>query len=148
MLLGSDKRPSDSAEGAAGKGLSDTIMLVRLDPDEDAIAVMSLPRDLKVEIPGHGVDKINAAYSLGGPSLTLDTVTNLTGLKVNHVINVDFQGFGRAVNAIGCVYADIDRTYYNDSAAYAYINVPAGYQRRHASRTSCARPSSRSRPAR
>jgi polyisoprenyl-teichoic acid--peptidoglycan teichoic acid transferase len=129
MLLGSDKRPKGNAEGAAGNGLSDTIMLVRLDPDKDAIAVMSLPRDLKVEIPGHGVDKINAAYSLGGPSLTLDTVRKLTGLEVNHVINVDFKGFGRAVNAIGCVYADIDRTYYNDSAEYAYINVPAGYQR-------------------
>jgi polyisoprenyl-teichoic acid--peptidoglycan teichoic acid transferase len=129
MILGSDKRPADNSEGAGSGARSDTIMLVRLDPDKDAIAVMSLPRDLKVQIPGHGVDKINAAYELGGPGLTLDTVKNLTGLPVNHVINVDFAGFGRAVNAIGCVYADIDRRYYNDTAEYAYINVPAGYQR-------------------
>ena len=62
MILGSDKRPKDNAEGAASDARSDTIMLVRLDPDKEATAIMSLPRDLKVEIPGHGTDKINAAY--------------------------------------------------------------------------------------
>ena len=90
---------------------------------------MSLPRDLKVQIPGHGTDKINAAYELGGPALTLKTVKQLTGLSINHVINVDFQGFQTAIDAIGCIYADIDRRYFNDSAGYAYINVPAGYQK-------------------
>jgi LCP family protein required for cell wall assembly len=90
---------------------------------------MSLPRDLKVEIPGHGTDKINAAYELGGPGLTLDTVKALTGLEINHVINVHFGGFWRAVNAVGCVYADIDRRYFNDSAEYSYIDVQPGYQR-------------------
>jgi LCP family protein required for cell wall assembly len=129
MILGSDRRPKNNSEGAGGGARSDTIMLVRLDPGKDAIAVMSLPRDLKVQIPGYGVDKINAAYDIGGPELTLKTVKDLTGLPINHVINVDFAGFGRAVNAIGCVYADIDRRYYNDTAEYAYINVPAGYQR-------------------
>jgi polyisoprenyl-teichoic acid--peptidoglycan teichoic acid transferase len=129
MILGSDKRPRDNAEGAGSGARSDTIMLVRMNPDKDAIAVMSLPRDLKVQIPGYGVEKINAAYELGGPELTLKTVKALTGLPINHVINVDFAGFGRAVNALGCVYADIDRRYYNDTAEYAYIDVPAGYQR-------------------
>jgi polyisoprenyl-teichoic acid--peptidoglycan teichoic acid transferase len=128
MILGSDKRPRRNVEGASG-ARSDTVMLVRLDPDKDAIAIMSLPRDLKVTIPGHGVDKLNAAYEIGGPELTLDTVKALTGLSVNHVINVDFRGFWAAVNALGCVYADIDRRYYNASAAYAFIDVQAGYQR-------------------
>ena len=104
-------------------------MLVRLDPEKEAIAVMSLPRDLKVEIPGHGTDKINAAYQAGGPELTLRTVKQLTGLPINHVINVSFRGFWRAVNAIGCVYADIDHDYYNDSAEYTFIDIDAGYQR-------------------
>ena len=104
-------------------------MLVRLDPDKEATAIMSLPRDLKVEIPGHGTDKINAAYELGGPGLTLETVKAVTGLPINHVINVHFDGFWRAVNAVGCVYADIDRRYYNDSAEYSYIDVQPGYQR-------------------
>jgi LCP family protein required for cell wall assembly len=128
LLLGSDRRPKDNSEGAGG-ARSDTIMLVRLDPGKKATAVLSLPRDLKVEIPGHGVDKINAAYDLGGPALTLDTVKSVTGLVINHVINVHFTGFWRAVNAVGCVYADIDRRYFNDSAEYSYINIQPGYQR-------------------
>ncbi|MGI8945012.1 MAG: LCP family protein [Thermoleophilaceae bacterium] len=130
MLLGSDKRPPDATDGGAGTGArSDTIILVRLDPEKEATALMSLPRDLKVQIPGHGTDKINAAYELGGAKLTLQTVKLLTGLQVNHVINVDFQGFKKAVNAIGCIYLDIDRRYFNDSPDFAYIDVEQGYQR-------------------
>jgi polyisoprenyl-teichoic acid--peptidoglycan teichoic acid transferase len=128
LILGSDRRPKNNVEGAGGSR-SDTIMLVRLDPDKKATAIMSLPRDLKVEIPGHGTDKINAAYELGGPALTTKTVKRITGLAINHVINVHFNGFWRAVNAVGCVYTDIDRRYYNDSAEYSYINVQPGYQR-------------------
>jgi polyisoprenyl-teichoic acid--peptidoglycan teichoic acid transferase len=129
LILGSDKRPKNNAEGAFSDSRSDTIMLVRLDPDKKATAIMSLPRDLKVEIPGHGTDKINAAYQIGGPALTLKTVRAVTKLPINHVINVHFNGFWRAVNAVGCVYTDIDRRYYNDSAEYSYINIQPGYQR-------------------
>jgi polyisoprenyl-teichoic acid--peptidoglycan teichoic acid transferase len=129
MILGSDRRPKNNSEGALGGSRSDTIMLVRLDPGKKATAILSLPRDLKVEIPGHGPDKINAAYELGGPALTLETVKAVTKLPINHVVNVHFNGFWRAVNAVGCVYADIDRRYYNDSAEYSYINVLPGYQR-------------------
>ena len=128
LILGSDRRPRNNAEGAGG-ARSDTIMLVRLNPDKEATAIMSLPRDLKVEIPGRGVDKINASYELGGPALTLETVKQLTGLNINHVINVTFKGFWRAVNAIGCVYVDVDRDYFNESAAYTYIDIDPGYQR-------------------
>jgi LCP family protein required for cell wall assembly len=129
LLLGSDRRPDDATDGGAGTGQrSDTIILARLDPENQATAMMSLPRDLKVEIPGHGVDKINAAYSLGGPKLTTRTVRQLTGLSINHVINVDFHGFQKAIDAIGCIYTDVDRRYYNDTAEFAYINIPAGYQ--------------------
>jgi LCP family protein required for cell wall assembly len=128
LILGSDRRPRNNGEGASG-ARSDTIMLVRLNPHKEATAIMSLPRDLKVHIPGHGVDKINAAYEFGGPRLTLETVKQLTGLPINHVINVTFAGFWRAVNAIGCVYTDVDRDYYNDSAEYTYINIDPGYQR-------------------
>ena len=129
MLLGSDKRPKGNVEGAATDARSDTIILVRLDPKKKATALMSLPRDLKVQIPGHGTDKINAAYEKGGPRLTLNTVKELTGLSINHVINVDFRSFYAGVNALGCVYTDVDRRYFNNTAQFAYINVPAGYQR-------------------
>jgi LCP family protein required for cell wall assembly len=134
MLLGSDRRPKGQ-QGSDTGARSDTILLVRLDPSKDATALMSLPRDLKVNIPGHGIDKINAAYDIGGPKLTLKTVKELTGLRINHVINVDFRGFYTAVNEIGCVYVDIDRRYFNDSPGYSYINLQPGYQKmcgRHA----------------
>jgi LCP family protein required for cell wall assembly len=108
-------------------------MLLRLDPDRDAIALFSLPRDLKVQIPGVGTDKLNAAYAYGGPQLTLRTVESLTGIEVNHLVNVDFEGFARAVNALDCVYVDVDRRYYNKnvgdpSTDYEEIDLQPGYQ--------------------
>jgi polyisoprenyl-teichoic acid--peptidoglycan teichoic acid transferase len=126
LIIGSDKR---NQEISGEFGLSDTTMLLRLDPDRDAIALLSLPRDLKVSIPGVGTDKLNAAYSLGGPKLTLRTVKQITGLEVNHLVNVDFTGFNRAVNAIGCVYVDVDRRYYiAPNTGTSEINLQPGYQ--------------------
>jgi polyisoprenyl-teichoic acid--peptidoglycan teichoic acid transferase len=130
LILGSDKRANLQED----PGRSDTTMLLRLDPDRNAIAVMSIPRDLKVEIPGFGTEKFNAAYSYGGPKLTLRVVKELTGLSINHVVNVDFLGFVRAVDAIGCVYTDVDRRYYHSNAGlpaseqYSEINIKPGYQ--------------------
>jgi LCP family protein required for cell wall assembly len=132
LILGSDKRAG--AEFEEDPGRSDTTMLIRLDPDRNAIAVFSIPRDLKVEIPGYGTGKFNEAYAYGGPKLTLQTVKQLTGLPINHVVNVDFLGFVRAVYAIGCVYTDVDRRYYHSneglsaSEQYAEIDVKPGYQ--------------------
>jgi LCP family protein required for cell wall assembly len=130
LILGSDKRAGDEEEA----GRSDTTMLLRLDPDNDAIALMSIPRDLKVEIPGVGTEKFSSAYAYGGPKLTLQVVKELTGLQINHIVNVDFLGFVRAVYAIGCVYIDVDRRYYHSnvglsaSEQYSEINVQPGYQ--------------------
>ena len=132
LILGSDKRAGPEFEEDPGR--SDTTMLIRLDPDRDAIAVFSIPRDLKVEIPGYGTGKFNEAYAYGGPKLTLQTVKQLTGLPINHVVNVDFLGFVQAVYAIGCVYTDVDKRYYHSneglsaSEQYAEINVKPGYQ--------------------
>lgn len=130
LILGSDHRANEGDE----PGRSDTTMLVRLNPDLKMISVMSIPRDLKVEIPEYGTEKFNAAYTYGGPKLTLQVVKELTGLKINHVVNVDFLGFVRAVDAIGCVYVDVDRRYYHSnvgvpaSEQYSEINIQPGYQ--------------------
>jgi polyisoprenyl-teichoic acid--peptidoglycan teichoic acid transferase len=130
LILGSDKRAGDAED----PGRSDTAMLLRLDPDNDAIALMSIPRDLKVDIPGYGTDKFNAAYAYGGPKLVLRVVRDLTGLPINHVVNVDYLGFVQAVYAIGCVYVDVDRRYYHSnvgvppSEQYSEIDVQPGYQ--------------------
>jgi polyisoprenyl-teichoic acid--peptidoglycan teichoic acid transferase len=131
MLLGSDERADTpkTEPGEFGDPRSDTVILVRLDPAKGATALMSLPRDLKVEIPGEGTGKLNDAYSYGGPKLVVDTVKRLTGLRINHVINVDFGGFTKIVNRLGCVYTDVDRSYQSSGIEYAYINLYAGYQK-------------------
>lgn len=137
LVLGSDRRFVDIQQDNPAR--SDTMMLVRLDPSKEATAVMSIPRDLKVEIPmkqGIVTDKINAAYAFGGPALSVRTVKLLLNIPINHVVNVNFGGFQRAVNRLGCVYVDVDRKYFNDNNPpngspydYATIDVPAGYQR-------------------
>ncbi len=134
VILGSDQRYIDRVQKNPVR--SDTIILVRLDPSKGATAVMSLPRDLVVDIPGYGRDRINSAYALGGPALTVRTVRRLLGVPINHVVNINFGGFRRAVDRLGCVYADIDRKYFNDNMPpngggpnYATIDVEAGYQR-------------------
>ncbi len=132
LVLGSDKRPGEAGKEFGAR--SDTTILVRIASDQ--ITVLSIPRDLKVNIPGHGIDKFNAAYSIGGAGLTVKTVKQLTGVQdINHVVNVDFTGFADAVNSIGCVYVDVDQHYYHSnvglapSEQYAEIDIPAGYQR-------------------
>ena len=124
LILGSDKRAGTGEKF----GRSDTTMLLRVDPEKEFLSLLSLPRDLTVEIPGYGPDKLNAAYSAGGPQLTLKTVKQLLGLDVNHIVNVDFEGFYDAINAIGCVYIDVDRHYFNPQGGeYDDIDIEAGY---------------------
>src|SRR5689334_4360364 len=134
LVLGSDRRFADIKQKNPAR--SDTMMLVRLDPSKGATAVMNIPRDLKVSIPGHGEDKINAAYAIGGPSLSVKTVRSLLHIPINHVVNVNFGGFRHAVDRLKCVYVDVDRKYFNDNnppfgggGDYATLNLPAGYQR-------------------
>src|SRR4029078_5958707 len=116
LFLGSDRRFVDIKEKNPVR--SDTLLLVRLDPSRGVTAVMSIPRDLKVDIPtrrGIVTDKINAAYALGGPSLSVRVVKDLLHIPISHVVNVNFGGFQRAVNRRGCVYVDVDRDYFNDN---------------------------------
>jgi LCP family protein required for cell wall assembly len=134
LLLGSDQRYIDIKNKNPVR--SDTIILLRLDPKKGATAVMSIPRDLKVRIPGHGTDKINAAYAIGGPDLSVKTIRSLLGIPINHVVNINFGGFRRAVDRLGCVYTDVDRRYFNDNSPpfggggdYATIDIKAGYQK-------------------
>ncbi len=141
LLLGSDRRWSDLKKNnpllkKSNPARSDTILLVRMDPRQQATAVLSIPRDLKVLIPGCGVKKNTAASTLGGADLTAKTIKSLFGedFKINHIIDVNFGGFRQVVDALGCVYADVDRRYYHSnvglpvSQRYAEIDVRPGYQ--------------------
>jgi LCP family protein required for cell wall assembly len=132
LLIGSDHRIGEPFSVAH----TDTMMLVRMDPDSSTINVLSIPRDLKVQIPEHGytvTDKINSAYSIGGPNLLIKVIRQqvFPGLHVNHIIDVNFGGFSDLVDAIGCVYTDVDHRYYNNTAytGYSSIDIQPGYQK-------------------
>ncbi|WP_322488857.1 LCP family protein [Chloroflexus sp.] len=136
LLLGSDRRPG---EGWATR--SDAVMLVRIEPAQRRVALISLPRDLIVEIPGYGYGRINSATvygemnpAIGGAELARRTVTNLLGLPIDHIVWVDFTGFTAAVDAIGGIEVELEQAIYD--AAYptmdygiTTIYFPAGKQR-------------------
>ena len=100
-------------------------MLIKLYPDDGNVQILSLPRDLLVEIPGKGTDRINAAYAYGGAPLMVRTVKQVTGLPVHHYIEVDFVGFQSLVDDIGGVYLDFP---YPARDANSGLSVEAGYQ--------------------
>jgi LCP family protein required for cell wall assembly len=105
LVIGTDQRPKGTHEGGANTSdtgsRSDTLMLWRV--GGGVSRRLSIPRDTLVSIPGHGTNKINAAYAFGGPALTIKTVEQLTGLKINHVIIINFANFPKFVDSIGGV---------------------------------------------
>jgi len=126
LLLGSDSRTglSSSQQGQfgtnqdlGGSTRADTIMLVHLDPDTSKTVVLSFPRDLWVNIPGHGTDKINSAFEggieNGGPELMAKTVFALTHIPIDHYLYVDLNGFQQAVDKLGGVNMCIPSYYVN-----------------------------------
>ena len=129
LLLGSDRR-----YGERDRGRADTIILARVAASEHRIALLSIPRDLLVDIPGHGQDRINEAYDLGGERLLIRTVRETFGVRIDHFIEVNFDGFAHIVNALGGVYLPIDQRYFNKNVGtpetnYGNINLHAGYQK-------------------
>ncbi|HEY8103091.1 MAG TPA: LCP family protein, partial [Gaiellaceae bacterium] len=133
LVVGYDQRASD---GKGTPSRSDTVMLVRADPDTKSISMMSFPRDLFVEIhcPGRTPfgARINNAYATCGTKGTLETVRELTGVPINYLITVNFRGFRQLVDAIGGIWLDVDRRYFNDRGGdfgYATINLYPGYQK-------------------
>src|SRR5215212_736065 len=104
LILGSDARPEDSQEPGANPGgpsRSDTIMLWRVGGGH--AARLSIPRDTVLDIPGHGRQKINAAYAFGGAALSIRTIESYLGIPINHLIEVDFTNFPKLVDALGGV---------------------------------------------
>jgi LCP family protein required for cell wall assembly len=133
LVIGYDKRLGpESSMGSR----SDTIMLVRADPQKKVVSMMSFPRDLLVTIPGcEGqapfTGRINEAYTYCGPRGTLRTVKELTHIPINYIVTVNFVGFRDIVDKLGGVYVDVDHRYFNDNANgenYATIDLHSGYQ--------------------
>jgi polyisoprenyl-teichoic acid--peptidoglycan teichoic acid transferase len=135
LLLGVDKRENDYAR-------SDTIILVNIDPVAKTARMLSIPRDLKVIIPGFGAHKINAAYAFGdanknvpggGPGLMMRTIETNFGINIDHFAEVDFNGFVKIVDTVGGVTLDVpypirDNEYPAPNNQYMRIFFPSGWQ--------------------
>jgi len=120
LIMGTDH---GSVPGEEGPGRSDVLMLLTIAPGGNSAGFISIPRDSRVQIPGHkGYDKINAAHAYGGPALAIQTVEQVTGLDVNHWVELNFQGFKDMVNAVGGVHMNIPHAIHDKYAG----DVPAG----------------------
>jgi polyisoprenyl-teichoic acid--peptidoglycan teichoic acid transferase len=106
LVIGTD---GGRAPGREDARRSDSIMLLRTDPGTHRLSYLSIPRDLRVEVPGYGSEKINAANQLGGPALTIRTIRGLTGLPIHHVVVVDFDGFRELIDALGGIEVNVPR---------------------------------------
>ncbi len=109
LLLGSDKR----ADGSVAGERSDTMMVARIAADRQSVSIVSIPRDCWVEVPGHGKAKINAAFAHGGTALAVQTVENLSGVRIDHVAVIDWEGFKDLTDALGGVTVKIPKTVYD-----------------------------------
>ena len=106
LVIGTD---GGRAPGRQDARRSDSLLLIRTEPSRHRISYLSIPRDLRVDIPGYGSAKINAANQFGGPALTIATVRALTGLRIDHVVVFDFDGFRELIDALGGVEIDVPR---------------------------------------
>ena len=106
LLLGTD-HADNGQPGRSSDNHSDSMMLLRTDPSRHRLIFLSIPRDLRASIPGYGDSKINAAMQIGGPKLAIETVAQLTGLPINHVVIVDFGAFEKLIDAVGGIDVNI-----------------------------------------
>jgi LCP family protein required for cell wall assembly len=135
LITGSDSRQGLTAQqeheystgqlDATGPGRSDTILILHIPAGGGRPVLISIPRDSYVNIPGYGMDKINAAYSFGGPALLAQTIQSDTGLYINHYMGIGFGGFVNVVNAVGGVTMCLPQAI-NDQASG--LNLQAGCQ--------------------
>jgi len=122
VVMGCDIRKDDV-------GRSDTLFVVMLDKSKKNAALLSVPRDTRVKIKGHGWDKINSAFAYGGHQLTQETVQDFLGIKLHNYVVVDFQGFKDLVDVIGGVDINVEkRMYYYDPYANFEIDLRPGKQ--------------------
>lgn len=120
LIVGLDREPGADAPR------SDTMILARVDPANGTLGLLSIPRDSRVAIRGHGLAKINEAWEYGGAPLTISTVRDFTGLPVNHYVQIDFAGFSRVVDLMGGVWIDVDQDIRENNTGA--LQIRKGYQ--------------------
>lgn len=127
MLLGTDgSSERDEDEELGGVYRSDSMILARVDAPNHKITMVTIPRDIPVDLGQYGEQKINAAYAFGGPALTVKTVSELAGVPISHYAEIDFDGFEAMVNALGGVTVDVPMRIDDEDAGGV---VEAGEQR-------------------
>lgn len=131
LVLGSDERPGDVETVSGEGGRADSILLLHV--GFGSVRRLSILRDSLAEIPGHGTQRINAAYALGGPALMIDTVESFlgNGLEINHLIEVNFHNFPDLIDALGGVDVDNKSKICSpvfDSNIQGELNLPKGEQ--------------------
>ncbi|MBY3555877.1 LCP family protein [Modestobacter lapidis] len=130
LLVGSDTR-ADVAPGELPDARSDAIMIARFSADREHAQVVSIPRDSWVDIPGHGRNKINAAYAFGGPALLVQTVEQLTGVRIDHYAAIDFDGLIQVTDSLGGVDVVVAETTSNGPYTFtAGVNHLSGAEAR------------------
>lgn len=126
LVLGEDNTGGTKTKP---RGLSDTILLASVDFANKKISALSIPRDTRVDIPGYGIYKINAANALGGPMLTAQMVETLTTIKPDYYIKTNLEGFKDTVDTVGGVEIDVEKNmHYNDNWGHLHINLKKGLQ--------------------
>lgn len=123
LLLGSDARENDTASR------SDTIILARIDANVGKATLVSIPRDTKVEIEGHGTQKINAAYAFGGPAGAVEAVEKMSGVEISHYAEIHFDELEKAVDQLGGIWVDIPESNDQTGASNTGVELNAGMQR-------------------
>lgn len=116
------------ANKGGNKSRTDSIILAQIRPKEKKSTLVFIPRDFRVQIPGMGKNKINAAYAYGGPSLTIKTIEEFAGVSVNHYVQIDFTGFQKMVDVLGGVYINVPEPIVDKSKKYRMF-IPAGHQK-------------------
>ncbi|MBM3267093.1 MAG: LCP family protein [Candidatus Sericytochromatia bacterium] len=129
LLMGRDVPYVNGRPAVDAPARSDTMMLVSVDPDRRKLGILSIPRDTRADIPGHGAEKINAALALGGPPLAMQTVSDLLGTPIDHYALVRLDGLARMVDLIGGVDMEVPANMrYTDRTAGLKIRLKKGYQ--------------------
>jgi LCP family protein required for cell wall assembly len=120
LIMGSDSRGEKNAR-------ADTLVIYRIDPKHKLTYLISIPRDLKVDIPGHGNTKINAATAFGGPELMIKTLKQFTGFDINHYALINFKGFRQIINSLGGIEVNVEKPINSNEPGYK-MHIKKGRQ--------------------
>ncbi|NPV54826.1 MAG: LCP family protein [Firmicutes bacterium] len=130
LMLGNDVTYTDNGRPVEAATRADTILFLSMNPKLGSVHIVSIPRDTRVRIPGHGIGKINSAHAIGGPSLTMETVSELLGLPVDRYVETDFRGFSELIDMIGGVIVNVEKDmHYVDTWGKLSIDLKQGRQK-------------------